>query len=285
MAAAASLPEALAGVGTTAIGVALIRARETGRDDRLYEDPFAQAFADVARDAFLAPSAPSGSADTWATVRRLVDVFYEGRTLATRFFDGCLLDAVTAGCEQVVLLGAGLDTRAFRLAWPRQIDLFEVDLPEMFAFKEQVLNARAAAPACRRAVVPTDLREDWRAALYGAGFRDGVPTAWVAEGLLGYLPRDAARRVLTTVGAMSVPGSRFACEHIRPDTPGLEGIRELLGREETARPAGGLGPDAPEWLEGQGWRTRFAANDDLAASYGRPPSGGPHNGYLSAERA
>ncbi|WP_059013442.1 SAM-dependent methyltransferase [Streptomyces specialis] len=284
MAAAASVPESLAGVGTTAIGVALIRARETGREDRLYADPFAQAFADAARDAFLDPSAPPGSADTWATVGRLVDVFYEGRSVATRFFDDYLLDAVATGCEQVVILGAGLDTRAFRLAWPKAVDLFEVDLPEMFSFKEEILGTRDAAPACRRVVVPCDLRDDWAAALHGAGFRDGVPTAWLAEGVLGYVPREAARRVLTTAGAMTPAGSRFSCEHIRPDSPGLDGIRKLLGQEQTARPPGGLGPDAPEWLAEQGWEPRFRPHPELTESYGREGGGSPDNGYLTAVR-
>jgi methyltransferase (TIGR00027 family) len=63
--------------------------------------------------------------------------------LRTRFFDDYLLAATAAGCQQVVLLAAGLDTCTFRLAWPDRVRLFEFDLPEMLAFKEQVLAAQA----------------------------------------------------------------------------------------------------------------------------------------------
>jgi methyltransferase (TIGR00027 family) len=83
-----------------------------------------------------------------------------GRVVGVRVFDDRVRDAVAAGCEQVVLLGAGLDTRAFRSSLPREVRLFEVDLPEMFAFKEPVLEAQAATPTCERRIVPAELRMD-----------------------------------------------------------------------------------------------------------------------------
>ncbi|MFC4910560.1 SAM-dependent methyltransferase [Actinomadura gamaensis] len=270
------LPRALAGVGATAIGVALIRARESERDDRLYDDPYARAFADAAEREFLDPGAPEGSAETWATVARLVDVFYEGRTVGVRMSDDALRDAVASGCEQLVMLGAGLDTHAFRLGLPSAVHLFEVDLPEMFAFKERVLGGLGAVPSCRRSVVAADLRGDWRTALMDAGFREDVPARWTDAGVLAYLTREEARRVVRTIGELSAPGSLFGFGHSRLEAM-ADRIRTVpdAGRlmpglaDRSAERERGLGWDAPEWLERNGWRTEFRELAAIAASYGR----------------
>lgn len=74
--------------------------------------------------------------------------------------------------------------RAFRLAWPEDVRLFELDLPGVFAFKEAVLAGRAAMARCARSIVPADLRRDWPARLVEAGFASHERTAWLAEGLL-----------------------------------------------------------------------------------------------------
>ncbi|MEU8118304.1 SAM-dependent methyltransferase [Spirillospora sp. NPDC049024] len=289
--AAVTLPESLAGVGVTAIGVALIRARETARTDRLYEDPYAQAFADAAEREFLAPSAPAGAADTWAGVQELVETFYPGRTIGVRMGDDGLRDAVAAGRRQIVLLGAGLDTYAFRLGLPRSVHLFEIDLPEMFAFKEPILDALGAVPSCERSVVAADLRQNWSEALLEAGFRATLPTHWVDAGVLGFLPRRDARRIATTIGELSVSGSRFGFGHI-PLQAMAERIRTVPGADRvmpgmTARSVDderGLGPDAPEWLERHGWRTEFRTLEEIAASYGRALPHASGGGSVTALR-
>lgn len=288
MTVSASLPESLAGVGVTAIGVALIRARESEREDRLLDDPYARLFGDAARQGFLDPAAPAGSADTWATIERLVESFYEGRVIGVRLVDDSVRASVATGCRQVVLLGAGLDTRAFRLGFPRDVRVYEVDLPEMFAFKEPVLANRAADPTCERHVVPADLRGDWQAALVEVGFQDTVPTAWVDEGVLGYLPREKASDVVATIGRLSAPGSRFGAPRIQVDEeqPHYRELRKLAGRGESAnRPPTGLGPDPEEWLNGQGWRTEFRSWNELVEPLGRAATTPtPSDGILLAIR-
>jgi methyltransferase (TIGR00027 family) len=82
----------------------------------------------------------------------------------------------------VVLFAAGLDARAFRLPWPEGVRLWELDMPEVFAFKGRVLADRGATPSCERTVIPADLREDWPHTLSDAGFNPGQPTAWLIEG-------------------------------------------------------------------------------------------------------
>ncbi|MGW4248623.1 SAM-dependent methyltransferase, partial [Nocardia sp. NPDC004722] len=128
------------GVAVTAIGVAVIRARENERADRLYADPLAQAFVTAARAGF--------DEQRWARLEKLADQFYDGRTIGVRLVDERFEAAVAAGCRQIVLLGAGLDTRAYRMNLPADITVFEIDLPELFDFKEPVLAATGATPTC-----------------------------------------------------------------------------------------------------------------------------------------
>jgi methyltransferase (TIGR00027 family) len=109
------------------------------------------------------------------------------------------MDACVSGCRQVVLVAAGLDTRAFRLSWPAGVSLFEMDLPAVLAFKEQVLTSTDAVPRCHRVAVAVDLREDWLSQLVTAGFQPATPTVWLLEGLLIYLTADEATTLLRAV--------------------------------------------------------------------------------------
>ncbi|MGW0179687.1 SAM-dependent methyltransferase [Nocardia sp. NPDC003345] len=257
-----------AGVAMTAIGVALIRERESRRPDRLYDDPLAAAFVAAARTGF--------DADRWSRLEALADQFFEGRSLTVRVVDDSVTEAVARGCGQIVLLGAGLDTRVFRLGLPAGTVFFEVDLPELFEFKEPVLAANAARPDCVRRVVAADLRDDWAAVLAGRGFRPEVPTLWVDEGVLGYLPRKDAHAVAVTITGLSAPGSRFGIGRFEVDSaaPKYQALRELVTADSAAtRPVNGLGPDAESWFAEHGWRTEFRAWNDLVAPYGRSGMG------------
>ncbi|MFI5717030.1 class I SAM-dependent methyltransferase [Nocardia sp. NPDC051750] len=103
-----AVPIPTAGVAMTALGVALVRVRETARPDRLYADPLAEAFVAAARPGF--------GDDRWSRLETLAGQFYEGRTLAVRAVDDSVQEATGAGCPQIVLLGAGLDMGRSRRA-------------------------------------------------------------------------------------------------------------------------------------------------------------------------
>ena len=140
--------DAPTGVGKTALGVAMVRAEESRRSDRLFDDPYAAAFLAAAPGAFEREqrAVTTGVADmaAWGTA------FWTQTVIRTRFYDDYLLDAAHGGIRQVVLLAAGLDTRAYRLAWPDGLRLFEVDLPEVLQFKQRVLDEQADAPRSDR---------------------------------------------------------------------------------------------------------------------------------------
>ncbi len=259
------------GIAVTAIGVAVIRAREHARADRLYSDPLAQAFVDAAEAGF--------PPERWARLTALAGQFYEGRTVGVRLVDDTVQGALREGIRQFVLLGAGLDTRAFRMRWPQDAVVFEIDLPETFAFKEPVLQRAGAVPACTRRVVPADLRTGWRSALLQSGFRPEHPAQWIDEGTLGNLTEDWKRRLVEGLTAMSAPGSRFGVGRFAVDaeSPRYREYRSLVAGAEQAGDAPGPGPGAPErvadetelWLRDIGWDTRFRSWNAMTAGLGR----------------
>lgn len=275
-----SAPIPAAGVAMTALGVALVRATETARPDGLYADPLAE--------VFLAAARPGFADDRWARLETLAEQFYEGRTLAVALVDEHIQEAAAADCPQIVLLGAGLDTRAFRLGLPSGTVFFEVDLPELFDFKEPVLAAHGARPSCTRRVVAADLRGNWEQVLREQGFRADLPTAWVDEGVLGYVPRAAAYAVADAVTRLSARGSRFALGRFQlaAAAPQYSALRELVGETSGEPPVNGLGPDGESWFATHGWRTAFRTWDDLVAPYGRPGvlGGDPAVGHVVAVR-
>ena len=92
--------------------------------------------------------------------------------------------------------------------------LFEIDQPEVIEFKTTTLAGLGAHPTTELRPVRVDLRNDWPKALQDAGFDDSAPTAWLAEGLLMYLPAEAQDRLFENITALSAPGSRISVETV-----------------------------------------------------------------------
>lgn len=207
------------GVGATALMTAAARALETDKDGGLLSDPWARPLAgpegfEILDRGALGPRSAGGS--SLYVVRH-------------RFFDDFLLELTAReGIRQVVLVAAGLDTRAFRLDWPAGTRVFEIDQPEVFAYKDAVLDELAARPRADRVVVPADLREDWPQALVAAGFEPARPTAWVAEGLLFYLHEDAVHRLLEDMRGLSAPGSHLATDTMGASAGPPDAFKELF---------------------------------------------------------
>ena len=199
--------------------------------------------------------------------------------IRTRYFDDCLLAAADAGCRQVVLVAAGLDTRAFRLDWPPGTTVYELDLPDLLEVKERVLSDTGATPTCERVVVPADLTEDWLPALTGRGFDPDVATAWLVEGLLVYLTPADAEGVLATLTAASAPGSRLTFER----GSAAAAVTAADTAHVTSLWQGGV-DDPLGWLAARGWHTDFDNLADVADRYGRAPLRRTASGFVQAVR-
>ena len=219
-------------VGATATMVAAARAVATKADNPLINDQFAEPLVRAVGVDFLTKWA-AGDLDAADIDDDESDWKLEHMPAAmaarTRFFDAFFRDATQAGIRQAVILASGLDARAYRLGWPDGMTVFEVDQPQVIAFKTETLADLGAEPTADRRPVAIDLRQDWPAALVEASFDHTQPTAWIAEGLLGYLPPEAQDRLLDNIAALSANGSRLATEAI-PDMPEVdhEKAREMM---------------------------------------------------------
>jgi methyltransferase (TIGR00027 family) len=204
-------------------------------------------------------------------------------TARTRYFDAFLTDATDAGIRQVVILASGLDARGYRLAWPAGTVVFEIDQPEVLAFKAATLAELKAAPTAEVRTVPIDLRQDWPAALRGAGFDVTNPCAWTAEGLLPFLPAEAQDRLLANITALSVDGSRLASEVAVMSTSAGDGQLSDSMDDVTKRwrdhgfdiELGELGypeerADVADYLDSRGWRSVRKPLRELLADAGLP---------------
>ena len=274
-------------VGATATMVAAARAVATKADNPLINDQFAEPLVRAVGVDFLTRWAAGDLAgvdfddeDSSWKLQQMPDAM----AARTRFFDAFFHEATEAGIRQAVILASGLDARAYRLDWPADMTVFEVDQPEVIAFKTKTLAELGASPTTDRRTVAIDLRNDWPAALVEAGFDRTQPTAWIAEGLLGYLPPEAQDRLLDNISALSADGSRLATEAI-PDMPEVdqEKARELM-REATEKwrahgfdlnfdELGYQGDrnDVAEYLDGLGWRSIGRPMSELLADHGLPP--------------
>jgi methyltransferase (TIGR00027 family) len=207
------------------------------------------------------------------------------QAVRTHYFDGYFKAAVRTGIRQVVILAAGLDSRAYRLDWPAGTTVFEIDQPKVLGYKTSTLEAHGAVARARRVPVAVDLRDDWPAALIAAGFDPSQPTAWLAEGLLPYLPGDAQDRLFDLVTAHSAAGSEIAVEafNLHPSQYSTE--KRAARREQTAQLRERLGldldvdtlmytddrrADAAEWLVSHGWRVDAVPSAEEMARLGRP---------------
>ncbi|CQD06698.1 methyltransferase, putative, family protein [Mycobacterium lentiflavum] len=219
-------------VGATATMVATGRAMATKDPRGLINDPFAEPlvravgvdFFTKMMDGDLDLSAIENA--TPVRMRAMID----GMAVRTKYFDDYFVNATAAGVRQVVILASGLDSRAYRLPWPAETVVYEIDQPQVIDFKTTTLAGLGAHPTATRRTIPIDLRQDWPAALRAAGFDTTTPTAWLAEGLLIYLPPEAQDLLFDNITALSVPGSTIATEFV----PGIvdfdaDRVREMSG--------------------------------------------------------
>lgn len=180
-------------ISDTARWVATYRARESARPDAIFRDPFAQRLAGAEGERIVA-SMPRGEAMSWAFVVR------------TAVIDEMLLAAIARDqIDLVINLAAGLDARPWRLTLPSELRWVDVDLPDILAYKREVLADET--PRCRYESVAIDLRDlEGRRALFARLGEESRRVMVLAEGLLIYLTEDDVRSLARDL--RSIPSIR-----------------------------------------------------------------------------
>jgi methyltransferase (TIGR00027 family) len=259
----------------------------TTADNALINDPFAEPLVRaVGVDFFtrlvtgeLRPEDLDSDSETVGMQRMT-----ENMAVRTKFFDEFFLTATQAGIRQAVILASGLDSRAYRLAWPSGTTVYEIDQPDVIEFKTKTLAELGAEPTAKRRTVAMDLRYDWPSALIEEGFDPHQPTAWSAEGLLGYLPPDSQDRLLDTITELSAPGSRVAVESVPNIDPAdhEKAIERMQAASARWRDHGfdldfaelvylGDRNEAASYLGDHGWQLSRNSVKELFATNGLPP--------------
>lgn len=277
-------------VGSTALFVAASRALEARKPDPLAVDPYAEMFCRAVGGDWA--DLVDGAAPDHLLHSTFGEHFVDFQGARTRYFDAYFAAASAAGVRQIVLLAAGLDSRAYRLPWPDGTVVYELDQPQVLDFKRQVLADRGETPAADRREVAVDLRDDWIGALTAAGFDPHQPTAWLAEGLLMYLPAAAQEDLFAGIDTLSAPGSWTAVEE---SVPMPSEVFESKRQEERTAGEGDTyftlvynerHAPAEDWFAERGWIPDVTPLVDYLAEVGRPvPADDPEvTPMISAQR-
>ncbi|SEH51335.1 methyltransferase, TIGR00027 family [Mycolicibacterium rutilum] len=258
-------------VGSTALFVAAARALEAHKPDPVAVDPLAEVFCRAVGGEWA--DLLDGGAPEHVLRSQFGADFVNFQAVRTRYFDDYFRAAAAAGVRQIVLLAAGLDSRGYRLDWPDGTVLFELDQPGVLDFKREVLAGRR--PNADRREIAVDLRNDWPKALRDNGFDASRASAWIAEGLLIYLPAAAQRELFAGIDALAAPGSRVAVEEAAPmdaaafaakraeaQSEGGEAFFTLVYNEQHE--------PADRWFGARGWRAEATPLQEWLRINGRP---------------
>lgn len=266
-------------VGATATMVAAARAAASRQADPIINDPFAEPLVQAAGIDLFARLA-KGDLE-FADIG--TDWFLYLFAARSRFFDGFFPTAWSVGIRQAVIVASGLDSRAYRLEWPADATVYELDQPKVIEFKNSTLARLGAAPTAQLRSVGIDLRQDWPDALQQAGFDHLQPTAWLVEGLMiGYLPSEAQNRILEQITALSAPGSQLTADHLPSGSRSVGSM--ILSTAEIWKQHGfevNFGDltyshdhnDVEEYLQTHGWRTTDRGLAELLSAAGAPADG------------
>jgi len=266
--------------------VAAARAKETSKADPLIRDPYAKLLVAGAGagvwEAMLDDEFIAKVANEDAEAAAVFEHMSSYQAVRTHFFDEFFAAATSAGVRQVVILASGLDSRAYRLDWPAGTTVYEIDQPKVLEYKSSKLADNAVQPTAQLRHVAIDLRRDWPNALRQTGFDASVPTAWLAEGLLMYLPGDAQDRLFEQVTELSAAGSRIAIETVGVQAEDrreamrerFQQLRDKFGMEEQVDVAELMyhdldRADVAEWLDSHGWAAAGVTSQDEMRRLGR----------------
>jgi methyltransferase (TIGR00027 family) len=224
-------------VSDTARWVAVYRAQETERPDALFRDPFARRLAGE-RGEQIAKAMPLGDAMSWSMVTRTV------------LIDDLVREEIADGVDTVINLAAGLDTRPYRMQLPPSLKWIEVDLPEILAYKEEILAGEK--PVCSLERIRLDLSKmQARRELFADLGRRSNRALVITEGLLIYLTSEDVAELAKDLAAPASFQS-WILDVISPG--GLKMLGNAMHRElSQSAPFKFAPPEGPDFFVPYGW--------------------------------
>ncbi len=264
-------------VGSMALFVAAARALEANKPNPLVVDPYAEVFCRAVGGGWA--DVLDGKAPENKLMTEFGAHFVNYQAARSKYFDDFFYAAADAGVRQIVIPAAGLDSRAYRLAWPAGTVVYELDQPQVLEFKRGVLARRGDAPTAERREIAVDLRDDWPQALRRSGFDPSKPSAWLLEGLLVYLPANAQRDLFTGIDDMAAPGSHVGVDDGKPFS---DELYQAARDDERASSDGNQffsliynerHAPAIDWFGEHGWQGTAVELPDYSRQIARPVPG------------
>jgi methyltransferase (TIGR00027 family) len=245
----------ISNVSDTARWVAVYRARESARPDALFHDPYAQLLAGE-RGQAIAALMPRQARNGWPLIAR------------TKLMDDLILATIERGCECVVNMAAGFDTRPYRLKVPSSLRWIEADLPALTEEKEQLL--KDAQPRCQLRRIKVDLADSSaRVAMLKEAVGSSTAALVITEGLLVYLDEAQVRSLAMDLAAQA--GIRWWVLDLA--SPALLKMMEKSMGPQLANAPMKFGPaNGVAFFENLGWRaTRVQSVMRAATRFRRLP--------------
>jgi len=244
-------------ISDTARWAAVFRARETHRADAIFRDPYAERLAGTMGED-IANTLPEGNSHAWAWVAR------------TYLFDHFITQELQQGADLVLNLAAGLDARPYRMSLPASLQWIEVDLPEILAYKEQILEKEK--PTCALERIRMDLSDgNARRALFAELNRRANKILIITEGLVIYLSAEEVAALAKDLAA----GSHFQNWILDLHSPGLlRMMQRTTGKElsKVGAPFKFAPPEGPAFFASHGWEPEEVKGLLKAATqFKRPP--------------
>ncbi len=219
----------------TAMATAMMRAlaARDERDEIRGEDYLAELFLTEDRKALLSDAATR----RWVLANKAAPGAYEFMIARTAFFDRLMAEAIRTNLPQVVLLGAGYDTRPYRLKHLlRDTRIFELDIQSTQQRKREILQqGNVSVPEHLTFVSLNFNTDDLAEVLHISGYDVARRTLFIWEGVTYYLAGQIVDRTLMVVRSISPPGSSIAFDYasISPEALGEEGVRRLREHMKT----------------------------------------------------
>jgi methyltransferase (TIGR00027 family) len=264
---------------STASWTAAVRAAESKREGHLFNDHWSEVLAGEQGATWLA----ARPADTLNAI-----------IIRTRYFDDFLQGiANQQGIGQIVLMAAGLDTRAYRLKWTAGTRLFELDQSGVLERKEAILRASGAKPGCARQSIAADLAGEWKEALISSGFNPQERSCWLLEGFSFYIPSEIIVQIITEVTRLAARGSWLGCDVINQAVLTSPWTKPWVDMQAQAgAPWIGTLDDPEGFLANLGWRANLTQAGQPDANYGRwtlpviptKMANMPHNWLVTARK-
>lgn len=226
-------------ISDTAAWVAVYRAMESERPDPVFRDPYARRLAGP-RGQEIMEKVRVAKRHAWSYTAR------------TYLIDTFVTQEIANGADMIVNLAAGLDTRPYRMQLPSSLQWIEVDLPELIAYKEDIL--RSERPVCRLERVRLDLSNvNARRALFGELGKRAKRVMAISEGLIVYLTADEVRELGKDLAAQPA-FQRWATDLVSPGL--LKMLQKQIGTplQAAGAPLKFAPAEGPSFFTTCGWK-------------------------------